>query len=178
MPTLKIRSPNDNGIDYQFRSSGPIQNVEDAHENVEGNTVEGHLSTGNDKIAFDGVPTSFTASDPWELDLWLNMGVGFTDMVPSYLNAAEIEVRSEGAHYMLSVPAPGMLLRGGKADKPDTILTPNNTIACGNVRGGADSYRVWPPLNVSGIADNPAEFNNHATDEGWQQMTVVKPALE
>ncbi|WP_435075982.1 hypothetical protein [Halococcus sp. AFM35] len=183
MPRLKLRSPTDKRIDYNFRSSGPIQDVDDAHEDVSGNEVKGHLSTGDDVIEFAGVPLAFRTNDAaaaWDLDIFLDMGSGvFTEFMPTYLNAPTITVRSSGAHYLLGVAGPGMLLKGATADDKDGVLDGPNRLVAGNVRNnGEDSYRLWPPLNVSGIADGPAKFKNSATDAGWQDLSVVKPKME
>jgi len=180
MSTLTIQTKNDDRIEYRFRSSGPISESESRlnnHDDVSGNEVRGAVSTGTDTIAFRGVPISFTADSPWELDIELGMGGGPVEFVPTFLNSATITVRSDGAHYLLGAAEPAMILKDDKVDPRDGVVNEPNTLVAGNVRdGGEDSWRVWPPLNVSGVADNPAEFKIEGGE--WQDMAVLELTME
>lgn len=141
-----------------------------AHEAI------GSISTGEDIYQFMGVPTAFDADSPWEIDLYLDMGTGWVEWMPTFLNAADVEVRSEGAHYILTVAEPGMILRDELADAPDEVVTGPNTIGAGNVKGGTDSWRVWPPVGLFGVADNPAQYRVEGGE--WQDMAVCSVEME
>lgn len=187
MSRLYLRSPNDDRIDYQFRVTGEITSTDDAHERVDGNEVEGHLSTGDDVIGFDGLPFDFAASDPWELDIWLDMGVGaWRKIVPPFLNAAEIQLRSDGAHYLLSLSGPGTIIPGAHAESArsrDAALDGAGRLAIGNVKNGnLDSFRIWPPMvGFDAVADNPTEARVPDAGDGWGEwvsVPVVNPPME
>ena len=182
MPRLDITGTTEERNAYQFRASGPISTADSKlndNDGIDGNEVFGGVSTGTDTIVFDGVPTAFTADSPWELTLELNLGAGPVRFMPTHLNAPTITVRSEGAHYWLGVTRWGILLRDTKADDKDQVMDGPNNLVYGNVRGGSeDSWQVWPPMGVTGIADGETEYRNSATSEGWQSLQVVKPTME
>jgi len=180
MPTLTTRTKNGERIEYRFRSSGPVSESESRlndHDDVSGNEVRGAVSTGTDTIAFSGVPIAFTAGSPWELDLALDMGVGPVEFIPPFLNAVAVTVRSEGAHYLLGTAGPGAILRDDKADPRDGVVDDPNHLVAGNVRdGGEDSWRVWPPMGVHGVADHPTDFRVEGGE--WQSMQTISPTME
>lgn len=177
MPKLKLSSPSDKRIDYKFHSSGPITNADDAHEDVDGNVVKGHLSTGDDVITFKGVPVGFEASAPWDLDIKLDLGNGYGDIVPTFLNAVTVEIRSQGAHYWISHTYPGMILRDSEADDKDSIMDVDNTFVCGNVRnGGVDSWRVWPHVGFDIQSDHDIDVKFGGQDE-WTTLSGYTPEM-
>lgn len=162
---------------YEFSASGPVRPGPKTEKNDTAKHHEGsgEILDGVDIWDFSGVPTGFDGDHPWSLDLYLNLGTGWVEFVPTFLNAVDVEIRSEGAHYMLVISEPGMILRGSKADKPDQVTTQPNTVFNGNVRGGKDSVRVWPPVGLQGVADNPAQYR--VEDGEWQYMAVVSPSM-
>jgi len=179
--TLLIRNDSDEPIDWEFRASGQTEMADD-DDTTEGRVARGKVGGGTDPVRFNGVPLDFhTPTYPakaWDLDLRLDMGGGPVEWMPTYLNAATITVRSEGAHYILSVPGPGEIHKGETADPRDGVTDEANRIVAGNVRGGGtDEWRVWPPVNVSGVADGKTEYRNSATDDEWQQMNVLVPLM-
>ena len=180
MPTLDITGTTSGRNAYEFRASGPVSKTESSindNDAIDGNEVRGGVSTGTDTIAFRGVPMSFTADSPWELDLALDMGGGAVEFMPTFLNSITVIVRSGGAHYLLGAAEPAMLLKDDKVDPRDGVVNEPTTLVAGNVRdGGEDSWRVWPPLNVSGVADNPTEFKMEGGE--WKDMAVVEPAMD
>jgi len=180
MPTLDITGTKNGRNEYQFRASGLISKSGSSlndNDEINGNEVRGGVSTGTDSIAFQGVPIAFNADSPWQLDLALNMGGKSVEFMPTFLNSVAVAIRSDGAHYLLGVGQPGMILKDDKVDPRDGVVNGPNTLVAGNVAdGGEDSWRVWPPLNVSGVADNPAEFKVQGGE--WQDMTVVEPRME
>lgn len=180
MPTLDITGTTSGRNAYEFRASGPVSKTESSlndNDAIDGNEVHGGVSTGVDTIAFRGVPISFVADSPWKLDITLDMSGGPVEFIPPFLNAATVTVRSEGAHYLLAAAGPSMILRDDKADPRDGVVDEPNHLVAGNVRGkGQDSWRVWPPLGVHGIADHPAEFR--VEDGEWKSMATVNPSIE
>jgi hypothetical protein len=179
MPRLRVAGTTEGRNEYQFRSSGPISTSRsDLNDNdaIDDNEARGGVSTGIDTLVFSGIPVAFEVDSPWDLDLALDMGGGLVEFMPTFLNAVTVTVRSEGAHYLLGVPEPGMILTDELADPRDGVVDDPNTLVAGNVAGGGrDSWRVWPPLNISGVADNPTEFRVEGGD--WREMAVVEPTM-
>jgi hypothetical protein len=182
MPTLDITGTTSGRNAYEFRASGPVSKTESSlndNDAIDGNEVRGGVSTGTDTIVFDGVPTSFKADSAWELDIQLDMGGGPTEVVPTLLNAIKLEVRSQGAHYYISIPAPGMILKGAKADPKDGVLDVENQLVAGNVRnGGSDDWRIWPPVGFDIVADNETEVRLRDPKTDWVQAPTYAPNME
>lgn len=181
MPTLKLSGEEGEWVAYQFRASGPIERESGEQEEVSGHEITGKVGPGVDEIPFSGVPMDFAADKPWSLDIELSFGGEFTPFVPTYLNAAVVDIRAKGngAHYLMSVPEPGMILKN-EGREHDGVLDDPNTLVAGNVTSGVDSWVVWPPINLSGVADHPAEYrvrNDQSGDE-WRDLAVCRPAMD
>ena len=180
MATLTITGTTNGRNQYQFRASGPVSKSGSSlndNDAIDDNEVRGGVSTGTDTIVFSGVPIAFEADSPWQLDLALDMGGERVEFMPTFLNSVTVTIRSEGAHYLLGTAGPGMILRDSKADPRDGVVDSPNHLVAGNVRdGGEDSWRVWPPMGVHGVADHPADFR--VEDGEWQSMKTISPTME
>ena len=180
MPTLTITGTTNGRNEYQFRSSGPVSKSGSSlndNDTIDDNEVRGGVSTGTDTIAFRGVPIAFDADSPWQLDLALDMGGGLVEFMPTFLNSVTVTIRSEGAHYLLGTAGPGMILRDSTADPRDGVVDSPNHLIAGNVRGGGeDSWRVWPPMGVHGVADNPCQYR--VENGTWRDLAVVEPTMD
>lgn len=160
--TLELTQPegSDNDNPWRFRASGPIESASDNDDaELDGtHEVKGVVGTGTDTIEFHGVPVAFDAADPWRLAPELDLGGGPVEVIPPFLNAARVQVRSEGAHYWISHMRHGMILKAGKADAADGVLTGDNTLVHGNVaNGGIDEWRIWPHAGFDIFADHDLE---------------------
>lgn len=171
---------------YAFSATGPVTPLEDTepNDNAADGEARGEIVGGVDTYEFSGVPTGFEADYPWELDLDLDLGNGWKDWRPTYLNAGTVEVRatSGNATYLFRMPEPGMVIRTGEDEDNDVIVNGPNTFGTGHsVSEDMDSYRFWPPFGLEIVADNPAEWRipdaKSPSLRNWTPVTVYVPEM-
>lgn len=183
---IRLDNLTDDGQKYALHSTGDIQHAE-GNEDIDGNVVHGEIYGQTDEIAASGVPIGFEAERPWDLDVDLDMGDGYEDWRPTWLNAGTIELRaSDGnATYWFRMSEPGMVIRGDDVEANDVIVTQENTFGTGHSIGGIDSFRFWPPFGIEVTADNPAEWRIPDADPDrsphlaeWTDVTVYVPEMK
>lgn len=168
---------------YHFAASGPVETGDDAEWNDETPEHEAHgeIVGGIDTYEFSGVPMGFYCDDPanaWTLDIALDFGAEWFEQTPEDLNPGYLEIRGKG-HYRAEILDVGMILRGELADDPDRVATGPNTMVAGNVRGGTDSFRAWPPEAVVVKGDQDIEWRiaNNEADDSWKSAETIRTAM-
>lgn len=185
-PKLRIRGLG-TLTEYAFSATGPVTPLQDTetNDNAKDHEARGEILNGTDTYEYSGVPTGFEAEHPWELDIDIDVGNGWKDWRPTYLNAATVEIRAidrENATYLFRFPGDGMVIRAGQNEENDVIVDIENTFGTGHsIKGNTDSYEFWPPFGLEMISDHPCEWRiPDAKDPNlreWTKLTAYIPEM-
>lgn len=169
---------------YSARFTGPVDALDDTERNDDArdHEITGEIVDGVDTYGCKGVPLAFATADDanaWTLDLDIDLGEGWVEQVPTDLNAGLFEIRGKGHYRLWMTNDTGMIVRRKYADKPDQIADEANTVAVGNVRGGTDSFKAWPPEAVVAKGDSDAEWRiANAADSSWRDLETIALAMD